>query len=105
MTDRLLKDQEKTAEVIEGDKYIRATIVTPVRVAVDEGKLYDLVDDDTWLTKLTEPKFSRAMFEAHLDTVDEATRTHLLGAISEKPSKPHIRYTAGEVKADEEEGH
>lgn len=103
MTDRLLKDQEKTAEVVEGDKFIRATVVTPVRVSVDEVSLRDVLTDAEW-AQVTEPKFVRSKFEEFLDTdMHELRRNQLLDCISEKPSKPHVRYTAGEVKADEEQ--
>lgn len=97
----LNRRQQKTAEVKDGGKKFRATMVTPEpRPTIDEKRLLASLSDKE-IDAVTVRKLDRAAMEARMDThpefIDKVVPCTVL-----KPVAPHLRFTEG-VNDDFEE--
>lgn len=93
LADLLMQEERLSVSMVDGDKKVSATLVTPgPAMKINISRVLDYFKDD--LDAVTTRAFDKERFEAQLDLMDKEARDALITeAVTEQERKPYIRLT------------
>lgn len=94
----LTKRQRKSAKIVDGGKYYKATLVTPEdKVVIDEKGVLNVLTD-VELERVTVRSLSTSRLDEEMADIRFSEK--VMPFMSTKPSTPYIRLTEGAVDDD-----